>query len=322
MNTSTARAVAGYGTAFAMTPYLIVKIGWTVAGLRGDAPGDGPWDRLDWVLLNALTVGMAGAAILLGLLLARPWGLRAPGWVTLLPAWIGMGFLVPMLPVIPLLLLLSPASGGATPAAGLPAWEGALLTASFAGFGLGVAVAFPLYARERWPQAFGSGLASPPSTGPRRTAAQLATVAGVTIGLPQLYWALGGTVGLDPANLGRRDAQWHLFVGNTGLWALIAAWGVWTVTHRRAGPGSRRRLLVTWVASGFLFAWGTWKAVLTYAVVEAYPPPEPPWVLALENHFGALTGAVILLVLTLVIADRRQAPAAARRSSATVVDAG
>ncbi len=287
------RHLAGWGAAAAMLPYLIIKIFWTLDGLRGGGLRDGAWSRLDWAAINGLTVGMAGIAVLLGLALAQPWGLRLPGGLLLFPAWIGGGFLVPMLPLMPLLLLLTTGRADTTAAPGLPAWEIALVSVSFAGFALGVAVAFPLYVRHRWPDVVVRRGTTP--TGPVvRTTAILAAAAAAVIGLSQLYWALGGTVGLNPAALAERGTQWQLLTGNSGLWALIAAWGVWTA----------RPLLLTWLASGFLFAWGSWKAAFAFATTPEFPPPELPWVLPLQNHFGALAGLAILLV-TLLRSEQR-----------------
>ncbi len=298
-----ARRFAGYGAAFAMVPYFVIKIFWTVDGLRGGGLHDGAWSRLDWSVINGLTVGMAGAAILLGLALAQGWGTRIPAWTLLGPAWIGAGFLVPMIPVIPALLAVVPGAESPLVEPTLPAWELAMLPLSFAGFGLGVAIALPLYASHRWPNAFTGGAPAAGATrAVQRTLATLAAAVAVGIGLPQVYWAFGGAAGLNRATLDSRDAQWHLLTGNNGLWALLAAWGVWTVAHRRAA-GSRIPLLVTWVASGFLFAWGSWKAIFAFAVVTEFPPPEPLWVLAGINHFGALAGLAALLVVLMTTAQ-------------------
>ena len=291
------RRVAGYGAALAMLPYFVVKIVWTLDGLRGGGLRDGAWSRLDWSLVNGLTVGMAGAAILLGLALGQGWGMRIPGWVLLGPAWIGGGFLIPMIPVIPALPAVAPEAEAAPVAPSLPAWEPVLLSLSFAGFGLAVALAFPLYVGHRWPEALtGRVSAAGAAEVIRGPVPTLAAAVAAGIGLPQVYWALGGTAGLHQATLDNRDGQWHLLTGNSGLWALIAAWGVWTVTHRGAGAGLRIPLLMSWVASGFLFAWGSWKAIFAFAVVPEFPPPEPLWALAGINHFGALAGLAILLV--------------------------
>ncbi|MEV1319822.1 hypothetical protein AB0J14_27505 [Micromonospora arborensis] len=293
-----------------MVPYFVVKVIWTLDGLRGGGLHDGAWSKLDWAALNGLTVAMAGAAILLGLALGQRWGLRIPGWLILLPAWIGTGFLVPMIPILPALLLTA---GGGDPAADpvVPGWEIALVSVSFAGFGLGAAIAVPLYVWQRWPHACTGRTPTDPAalrtTGAvELTVANLAAALSVVLGLPQLYWALGGTFGLDQAALDHRDAQWHILTGNSGLWALIAAWGVWTVTRRRAGTGVRMPMLLTWVASGSLFAWGSWKAIFAYAVTSSFPSPEPPVTLAVENHFGALAGTMAVVAL-LLVAERRHA---------------
>ncbi len=283
---------AGFSAALAMLPYLIVKVVWTVDGLRGGGLSDGVWSELDWAVINALTVVMSGLAVLLGLALAQPWGRRLPGGLLLVPAWIGAGFLVPLLPLMPVLFLLT--TGGTRTAGSddpvLPAREVALVSLSFAGFALGVAIALPLYVLRRWPQALQGRPAGSPAG---RAAATVTAAVAAVLGLAQLFWALGGTLGLNQAALGERDAQWHLLTGNSGLWALVAGYGIVAVTHRGAGG---RTLLLTWVASGFLFAWGSWKAAFTSATAAEFPSPDLPWMLALQNHFGALTGLAVLLI--------------------------
>ncbi|BCJ47849.1 hypothetical protein GCM10010168_22080 [Actinoplanes ianthinogenes] len=281
-----------------MTPYCVLKIVWTIGG--------GPLRAI-----NAVTVVMSGLAILLGLALAQPWGLRVPAWLMLLPAWIGMGFLVPMLPLIPALALVGGDTGDSAGEVRMAAWEVGLLSVSFAGFALGVAIAAPAYAARRWPL----GAEVPGLPGVRVTLARLAAALCVALGLPSLCWAAGATAGLNPATLGNRDAQWHLLTVNNGVWALIAAASVWTLT-RHTG---RLPLLAAWLAAGFLFAWGSWKAVLSFAVTPEFPPPEQPWVLAAQNHFGAVAGLLILVVVLLTVADeagQRELPGGRQRSRA------
>lgn len=299
----TVRRVAAYGAALAMLPYFVIKIFWTVDGLRGGGLHEGAWSTLNWAAINGLTVAMSGLGILLGLALAQRWGMRVPGGVMVLPAWIGFGFLVPMIPILPVLLLFATGDTGSSADGGdptLPVWEVRLVAVSFAGFALGSALAVPLYAAQRWPAAFSHRPAAGPPGEPVRSLALLASAVCVALGLPQLFWALGGTAGLDPATLDNRDAQWHVLTANNGGWALVAAWAVWAVARR----GGRIALLFAWAASGFLFAWGSWKAAFTYAVVPTFPPPEYTWVLALQNHFGALVGMAILVVLLLTLEQR------------------
>ncbi|MEK8105307.1 hypothetical protein NKG94_09165 [Micromonospora sp. M12] len=112
-----------------------------------------------------------------------------------------------------------------------------------------------LYLWQRWPHAVTGRTPTDPTVvsatwAVHRTVANLAAAASVALGLPQIYWALGGTIGLDQAALDHRDAQWHILTGNSGVWALIAAWGVWTVLRRSASASLRTPMLLTWVASG------------------------------------------------------------------------
>ncbi|MCI4063417.1 hypothetical protein MRQ36_12860 [Micromonospora sp. R77] len=297
-NRSRVGRVAAYGAAVAMTPYFVMKIFWTMDGLRGGGLHEGAWSHLDWAVVNGLTVVMSGLAMLLGLALAQLWGLRVPAWLMLLPAWIGMGFLVPVIPLIPVLALITE-TGGTTGEAPMSAGETALLSVSFAGFALGVAIAAPVYAARRWPEAFSGGAVS--RLGLRVTMARLAAALCVALGLPQLFWALGGTFGLNGATLAGRDVRWHLLTANGAVWALCAAAGLWRLTRRV----SRATLLLSWLASGFLFAWGSWKATFSFAVAPESPSPEQPWVSTLENHFGAVAGLLILVVVLLTVAERR-----------------
>jgi hypothetical protein len=291
--------VAAYGAVFAMSPYFVMKIFWTIDGLRGGGLNEGAWSHLDWAVINGLTVAMSGLAMLLGLALAQRWGLRVPAWLMLIPAWIGMGFLVPMIPLVPLLALVNVEDGAATAEAQMTGWEIGLLSVSFAGFALGVAIAAPIYAVQRWPGVFSAG-GVPGRPGVRDTVARLAAVLCIALGLPQLFWALGGTFGLNAATLDSRDAQWYLLTANNGVWALAAAWSAWTLT-RHSG---RAPLLLSWLASGFLFAWGTWKAVFSFAVTPEFPPPEQPWVPTLQNHFGTIAGLLILVAVLLTESDK------------------
>nr|BFE80436.1 hypothetical protein GCM10020093_030370 [Planobispora longispora] len=198
---TTVRRIAAYGAALAMLPYFIIKIFWTVDGLRGGGLHEGAWSTLNWAAINGLTVGMAGLAIVLGLALGQRWGARVPAWLLLSPAWIGMGFLVSMIPLLPVSLLLAQDDWEATGSAALPAWELPLIGLSFTGFALGLAVAAPLRQAAMAAAFTGrvdeAGSAASASGPLQATAARIATAVCVGIGLPQIYWALGGAAGLE-----------------------------------------------------------------------------------------------------------------------------
>ncbi|WP_432987157.1 hypothetical protein [Dactylosporangium sp. CA-233914] len=263
--------VFAYGAALAMTPYLLIKISWVVAALSGLLPRAEHLSVAGFVVLNTVTIGMAAAGIALALALVRPWGERIPALVVLSCAWIGCGFLVPMTPYAVLDTLLSAgdeASG--SEASVMPSWEASLIQVSFLGMSVGLAVALPFYLRARWPAAFagrvGDGTAAVrPSGAYRPGAAMIALVGALVVGMLDLYWAAGGTIGLrHPAE---RELTWYLQAGNTGIWSLAGAWGVWVIARARQAVPLWIPVSVSWLVSGFLVAWGCWK--LPFAVYQA-----------------------------------------------------
>jgi hypothetical protein len=321
-----ARQVAAYFAALAMLPYFLLKVFWVGDGLHGGGMHTGVWKTLDWVAVNAMTVAMAGTAIVLGLALGQRWGLRLPAWSLLLPAGVGMGFLCSVLPLVPVLAALPDAGADpAGPKLPMAAWEVGMISVSFAGFGLGLAVAVPLYVRERWPALFarpdalrGGGLEGTARTGVHDhdhvrylwvSLARAATVVCAVLAVAQTYWAFGGTLGLDPQGLPGRDLRWYLLTGSNACWALVAAWGARSLGRHRAGMLPRVTLLLTWVASGALFAWSSWRAVFVFAVPSAYSAPEYPAVQALGNHLGALAGLAVLILLLLRVVESLPATA-------------
>ncbi|RFU39061.1 hypothetical protein DZF91_24380, partial [Actinomadura logoneensis] len=150
-----ARRWAGFGAAGTLGMYLLVKVVWVVVAL---ATGRSPMHGMGtgaWIVLNTLTVGMAVVGIGLALALACDWGLRLPAAPVLLFAWIAGGLLISAVPFSLLGSLLSggDGGGGGSDDGGPPSWEGLLIMAGFAGMAVGVAIALPLYLRERWPRA-------------------------------------------------------------------------------------------------------------------------------------------------------------------------
>ncbi|MEV1330883.1 hypothetical protein AB0J20_15045 [Micromonospora costi] len=309
---SRTRVVFAYGAAAAMVPYLLIKVSWVVGGLSGLVEVGEEFSLAGWVLLNAATIVMAATGIVLGLALARPWGRRIPALPLLSCAWIGSGFLVPMLPY----LLVSSLAGGNGDATGgdgstMPVWEAVLIDVGFAGLGLGLAVALPIYLRERWPAAFHGRLGR--GTGGRSgvVAATMATALGVL----QLAWAAGGTLGLAQPEFAAAD--WRLLTGNAALWALVAAGCAWALTSGRL-PGLPRWIPVTlgWVSSGFLFAWSCWKlplvGYLAVAAEQANRWPENLVVAGVQAGVGVVAGATTLAVVVRAVRARGEAPSPGR----------
>lgn len=309
-----ARRVAGYGAAASLSLYLLVKVIWVAAGLAGAVPAE--VGGADWIVLNAVTAGMAAAGIALGVVLARNPGRRVPAVPLLLVAWTGAGFLVPMIPFMVLSPLIGGGSaggegGGEGGGAAMPAWEAAFLGIGFLGMAVGLAVAVPLHLRERWPAAFAGRLGADGAGGAARAAgrARTWTVIAVCLALAATwtYWAAGGTLGLDPAQRGRLDADARLLFGGSALWAAL---GAWAAAARRPGTPTWLPTAVGFTASGSLFAWSAWKLPLAFLRPGGYTPVELPAVAVVQHGAGAAAGA---LLLAAVVRAARAAESRQRR---------
>ncbi|MGH3315550.1 MAG: hypothetical protein ACRDO0_05335 [Nocardioidaceae bacterium] len=287
--------LAGYAAALAMTPYLVIKVSWVVGSLAGPTPTGTGLSTGEWVAINTATIGMAGVAIVMALALVMPWGMRLPGPPLAFCAWVGTGFLVPMLPyaVLTSLVVTSTGDGGSADTGwAMPGWEAALIQIGFVGMGVGLAVALPAYLRRRWPNALAGRLGDRE----RATAQSLgwAVPLGVAVAVVWVFWAAGGTAGLaEPGDLDRR-----LLAGVTGAWAVVAAAATWMVTKGRPGRlGRGGPMVLGWLGSGSLFAWSAWKLVLTAYVAVAGPAGGTPPIrldVAIALHSaGVLAGAAM-----------------------------
>ncbi|ANP48921.1 hypothetical protein J2Z21_002513 [Streptomyces griseochromogenes] len=293
---------AAHGAALAMTPYALIKLSWVVGAVAGLLPIGRGFDMADWVVLNTVTIGMAGIGIVMALALVRPWGMRIPGPLVAFVAWVGTGFLVPLLPYAVLDALLGLSDGRQRhhddDGPSVPGWEAALIQISFVGMGLGLAVALPVYLRRRWPQVFAGRVGDAGGSGSRLV--PWAVGAAAVIGVVWCFWALGGTVGM--AHPAERSPGGRLLDGVWGVWALTASAATWTVSRGRPSRLPRRLpLTLGWLGTGSLFAWSAWKLPLTVYLAVARPAAESlPEDLALATvlHLGAVVaGAVMLTAL-------------------------
>jgi hypothetical protein len=296
---SAARRFAGYGAASTLSLYLLVKVIWVVAALFGHGAGETDLGTGEWVILNLATVGMAVVGIVLALALAQPWGRRIPAAPLVFAAWVGAGFLIPLIPFMLLSAILGGSGNGGTGGTGggdtMPAWERIFISIGFAGMAVGLVIALPISMRERFPYAFLGRLGDSRSRPPRNPpAVRTAMAVSCALGVLWLSWAFGATFALDPAHRDLLDRNARLLLADWGAGALAAAWSVHLITRRRA-----TRLLrwiptaVAFATSGSLFAWNSWKLTMAVLSPGDYATAEYP-VVAVVEYVLAIGGGVTL----------------------------
>jgi hypothetical protein len=302
-----ARRIGGYGAAASLSLYLAVKVVWVAAAALGHVPAD--FGGADWIVLNAVTVGMAATGIVLGLVLARGMKWRIPAAPLVFFTWVSSGFLIPLLPYMLAGFVFGagkedPGGEGGDVA---PSWELALIGIGFTGMAIGLAIALPIYMRERWPTAFLGRLSDRRRTGVRRArAAALVTAAPTAL---WTVWAAGGGLGLHPAHRDLVDLDTRLLLGDSALWAVLGAWSVLAVASARSDLPAWPPTALGFTASGSLFAWGGWKLAVAILRPGGYTTAEYPAVAIALNALAAVGGALMLSTLL----DSFRAAGTARR---------
>jgi hypothetical protein len=289
------RKIGGYGAAIALTPYLLIKIAWTFGMfLPNESMGDP-----NWRAINATTAMLALVGILLVLAFSRPWGERLPAWLVILPVWVGTGLLVPMVVLAPVLGAAAVVRDEAAGAAAPWAYEQIFVIASLVGVGLGLPIALAGYAKARWPEALGGPIDCGDRPGHTRQLqvplARIVAVGCVILGLTKVYWALGGTIGIDPARLDDRDLWWHLLTLSTGVWSLAGAWGILVLTSRRGFGRFLVPMVAGWVSSGMLFSYNLFFAMRP----DSQASPEDGLARVLSTEAGIVLGLLMALIILL-----------------------
>ncbi|TLS50094.1 hypothetical protein FE782_22445 [Paenibacillus antri] len=300
------RKIWGYGAAAAVSPYLLIKIAWTFGLFMPTSQMGDP----SWRTANAVTMVLAAAGILLAMAFCRPWGERLPSWLVVFPVWVGTGLLVPMLLLAPVLGPAAIRRDMGTGSADYWVYEQVFVMLSLVGVGICLPLALAGYAKTRWPESLGGPIdCGDPQGNTRQLQFSLARfVAGgcILLGVIKVFWALGGTLGIDPVMLGDRDLWWRLLSLSTGVWAFAGAWGILVLTSRR---GSRRFLLpmaAAWISSGMLFSYNLFNQ-LSASRPDAPNAPEYPLAQVLTVEAGTVLGVMMGMTLLLVLHDRRRA---------------
>lgn len=308
-----ARWVAGYGAIACALPYLLLKIIWLGGGTLGVAD-PGMMSDASMVALNAITAGMDLVGIAIALAFTHQWGQRVPAWVVLPPMWVATGLLVKFVLAVPVAALVNALASANAPRVvrgPVQPWVYVVVYTSFAALGIGLMVAFLLYAKVRWASVLRG---STQTIRPGAThivqvpLANTAALIAIAVGLLHLAWAVGIPVGLSAHAAARRTVLGALFDAIDAVIAVGAAAGVLMMVHRVRRIPFWLPLTVTWVCAGSLFAWGLWPLinVLGQTALVRDRPPE----MALVNYAGLLKligGLVIGLVMLFLLAERRPA---------------
>jgi hypothetical protein len=301
--------MAGYGAIACALPYLALKVVWLSGGTLGVADLTMMRDA-SMVVLNAVTAGMDLVAMVIALAFTHPWGLRVPAWLLLPPIWVATGLLSKFVLAVPVTLIAGALTSGAPPRAAhgpVQGWGYAVVYSGFIGLGVGLMVAFVLYARTRWAFVFGptARAASPSATlDVQVPLANVAALMALAVGGVHVAWAFGSTLGL-PESAARRTLSSHLINGIDGAVMVTAVVGVLMLVHRLGRFPFWLPLTLTWVGAGSLFSWGLWHMINVLpntALVRARAQG-----MAFVNLLGLvklLAGLVIGLVMAFLLAER------------------
>ncbi|MBN6056241.1 hypothetical protein JYK22_30220, partial [Nonomuraea sp. RK-328] len=288
----------------AILPYLTIKILWLTGhpvGVTDEAFLSGP----AMVGLNAMTFGMDAVALVLALSFATRRGMRLPGWLVLLPLWVGSGLLGVVVATVPLAFAVQGPSlldtGGP-----IRPWVYAVVYGGFIVQGVCLLAAFALYVRDRWGHVLLAPLAlrrTGPSAAFQRVVATGALGVSVLLGGMRLYWSAGGDAGL-PLAMAAVPHSFNAAVldGLKGLLAVGGAVALLTVVRARGRGPLWRPVTVAWLGSGTMFGWGLYAMILV--VTGAPLGGAPGGVLGLVQLFETLTGLVMGMCGAFLLAER------------------
>lgn len=315
-------ALSGIAVA-ACVPYLLLKLLW-LSGSRLGIPADSVLLEGDGTVLhavNALTLLMDAAVVLLVLALVRPWGRRLPASLLLLPLWVASGLLSPILVGVPGQLLLAlfsrPPSDNGREAAFLDGWVAPVVYGSFMVQGLALTVLFAGYVRDRWGHALRGRIADlqPPAPSPlTRVVAALAITVATVPAAVHLLWALGARAGLSAGVADQLDAGLRLNEAVHALCALAAIASLLLLVFRvRPRVRIGTAVLLGWVGGSTLTCWGGWLALMA-VTAEANcglrAAESTTWLEWLAYSSQVTSGLLVLAAS--VLAGLRPQPAAGR----------
>lgn len=318
-------------TVAACLPYLTLKLTWLSGGTVG-IPERSP--LLDgggtlWVL-NAVTVAMDATVILLVLVLTRPWGLRLPPPLLLLPLWAATGLLGPIVVTFPAQAVYRAVAGGGDGRSGgtgpedvLDGWVWTVVYTGFTLQALALGTLFALYVRARWGALLRTRLGSlalpAGERGTWRPAFALGTALALGSGVPHVVWATGSDAGLRAGSGDAAGVEGQITDSAFALFTVAAVTGVRLLARgereRRYTPrGSRliAPLAAAWAGTGVMACWGLWLLLGALTGGGQAVGQRTTGFLELAYACQALAGLVLAALGTHLLRRRADAAAADR----------
>ncbi len=296
-------------------PYIALKVAWTAGSRLGIPEGSSLLDAgTPLIVANAAAVVMDAAVVVLALLLTRPWGVRAPAWLLVLPMWAASGLLLPIMTAYPLQLAAQLLGGdGGRPAAEgsaepfLEPWVFSIVYGGFILQGLALGALFALYTKERWGHLWQGRLRDVPEgpTAPalRATAVAVAVLAPIPAAV-HLLWAAGSTAGLDAGRAASRTSDFHVVEAVNAVFIVCAAVGVLLLAFWRGGRlPLRLPLALAWAGSAQTACWGAWLTIASLASAGD-GANRPTTVMVVIYAVQMLAGALVVTLGAHFFAER------------------
>ncbi|MFI6639082.1 hypothetical protein [Streptomyces sp. NPDC050504] len=289
-------------------PYLSLKVAWIAGSSIGIPSGSSLLDednRALMISVNALTVLMDAAVIVLALMLTRAWGRRVPSPLLVFPMWAATGLLTPIMTGFPLQLAvgLFTGSGEKSSSSGdsfLKDWVFGIVYGGFIVQGLALGILFVRYARERWGHVWRGRVGGLPHDACGR-AARMASVAGALLALVpvtvHLMWAAGSTTGLPQQRIDERTSDFTALESLSAATTAVAVAGMLLLVFApRTATFTRLPVKVplaaAWAGSGAVGCWGAWM-LFAGLVPQDDPAKQPPTLMILTYAVSMIAGFLL-----------------------------
>lgn len=230
-------------------PYVVLKVCWIV-GLPVGWIDPAVTHGSAYLFSNVSTLALDAVVVVLVITLVGRWGQRIPGWLLLVPVWIGTGLLVPIPLTMGVSALLNPWAGAAGTSvvdnAVLAAWVPVVVYGGFTVQGIGLLGCFALYARDRWSRLFVIRMRDR-RFGPASGLLMIITTAGALVGI-LVAMAMGVLAFLNQDG----DPQ-RLLIDRTG--AVITVIAVTAGSSASVALASCRTRGDRWLATSMIISW-------------------------------------------------------------------